>query len=800
MGAIMRAHDWASTPLGPIRRWPQSLRSTLSVVLNSPVMGTILWGPDLLMLYNDAYLPSMADRHPHALGRPVLEVWGAAWEQVAPPFHRAMATGQGFLNRDVELRILRHGQPVTTYWDFSAAAIRGEDGSIVGLLNQGFETTDQVLTLRALRHSDERLSLALSAGNIIGTWDWDIVADRVVADTRFCRLYSVDPALGSAGAPIDAFFASVLPDDLLMLRSAIATAMRTGDHFTAEYRLRLADGTVRWVAVQGRCLLDPDGKPLHFPGVSFDISERKDAELRLRELNADLERKVAERARERGKTWDLSPDLLGVLNHRGYFESVNPAWLATLGWTPEEIARTVFLELLHPEDLSRTRAAFEATLAGQPAIRFENRYRHKDGGYRWLSWVAIPEGDKVYCSARDITAAKAAEAQLVQAEDTLRQSQKMDAVGQLTGGLAHDFNNLLSGISGSLELTQARIAQGRVAEADRYINAAQGAARRAAALTHRLLAFSRRQTLDPKPTDVNRLVTGMEELIRRTLGPEICLKSRTNEDLWTTLVDPGLLENGLLNLCINARDAMADGGMLTIETDNVVLDAAAGRDDNLPPGRYVTLCVGDTGTGMSPDIIAHAFDPFFTTKPTGQGTGLGLSMIYGFARQSGGDVRIDSTIGQGTKVCVYLPRHIGEAEAAAAPVKLPDLSRAEQGETVLVVDDEPTVRMLVTEVLEEHGYVAIEAADGAAGLQVLQSDARVDLLVTDVGLPGGLNGRQMADAARSVRPDLKVLFITGYAENAVLNQADMATGMQVLTKPFALELLADRIKGLIAGR
>ena len=379
------------------------------------------------------------------------------------------------------------------------------------------------------------------------------------------------------------------------------------------------------------------------------------------------------------------------------------------------------------------------------------------------------------------------------AEEALRQSQKMEAVGQLTGGIAHDFNNLLTGIIGSLDLLQVRLRQGRTTEIDRYVAAAQGASKRAAALTHRLLAFSRRQTLDPKQTDVNRLVIGMEELIRRTVGPQITVEVVTAGGLWSTLIDSSQLENALLNLCINARDAMPEGGRITIETANKWLDERAAKDRDLPPGQYLSLCVTDNGTGMTPDVIARAFDPFFTTKPIGQGTGLGLSMVYGFVRQSGGQVRIYSEVGHGTTMCLYLPRHYGnsaETDAAAAPATS---AHARSGKTVLVVDDEPSVRMLVTEVLEELGYVPVEASDGPAGLRMLQSDMRVDLLVTDVGLPGGINGRQLADAARTTRPDLKVLFITGYAENAIIGNGHLAPNMGVLTKPFVMETLARRI-------
>jgi signal transduction histidine kinase len=381
-------------------------------------------------------------------------------------------------------------------------------------------------------------------------------------------------------------------------------------------------------------------------------------------------------------------------------------------------------------------------------------------------------------------------------EASLRQSQKMEAVGQLTGGLAHDFNNLLTGISGGLKLTKARLSQGKADSVDRYITTAQEAVKRAAALTHRLLAFSRRQALEPKPTNVNRLVTGMEELIRRTVGPAIYVEVVGAGGLWSTLVDPNQLENALLNLCLNARDAMPQGGRLTIETANRWLDERGARDHDIAPGQYISLCVTDTGTGMEPDVAAHAFDPFFTTKPLGQGTGLGLSMIYGFARQSGGQIRIYSEVGKGTTMCLYLPRHDDDPNFNDA-ANFPEASESlGDGEVVLVIDDEPSIRMLITDVLSDTGYSVLEASDGPAGLRVLQSAARIDLLITDVGLPGGMNGRQVADAARTLRPDLRVLFITGYAENALMGNGHLEKGMHVLAKPFEVERLAIKIREL----
>lgn len=405
----------------------------------------------------------------------------------------------------------------------------------------------------------------------------------------------------------------------------------------------------------------------------------------------------------------------------------------------------------------------------------------------------------LYLFGRDITAETEAAEALASAEEALRQSQKMEAVGQLTGGIAHDFNNLLAGILGNLELLELRISQGRLDAISRHLETAQGAAKRAAALTQRLLAFSRRQTLDPTSVNVNQLVAGLEDLLRRTVGPSVEIEVVGSGGLWTTLVDRYQLENALLNLCINARDAMPDGGRLTIETANKWLDDRMARDRELPPGQYVSLCVSDTGTGMTPEVIARAFDPFFTTKPLGEGTGLGLSMIYGFVRQSGGQVRIYSEVGAGTTMCIYLPRHMGTVAETPEPEPM-QIELGGHGETVLVIDDEASVRSLIVDVLTDGGYHVIEAADGPSGLKVLQSDLRIDLLITDVGLPGGMNGRQVADAGRVHRPRLKILFITGYAENAVVGNGLLGQDMHVITKPFGIEAIANKIRDLIDER
>ncbi|MBC2656266.1 response regulator [Pseudomonas sp. MSSRFD41] len=387
-------------------------------------------------------------------------------------------------------------------------------------------------------------------------------------------------------------------------------------------------------------------------------------------------------------------------------------------------------------------------------------------------------------------------AQLRHNEEALRQSQKMEAVGQLTGGIAHDFNNMLTGIIGSLELLRRRLARGRTEDLDSLIELGVTSANRAAGLTHRLLAFSRRQSLDAKPVEMNALVSAMGELLQRSLSENIQLELRLGEQLWVAEADPNQLESALLNLALNARDAMPDGGQLLVETFNRQLDLSFTQaHDNLEPGDYVVLRVSDNGCGMPEAILNRVFDPFFTTKPIGQGTGLGLSMIYGFSKQSHGHVTLDSTQGQGTQVCLYLPRFRGDSTSDEHQVQ-EQATTVENGETVLIVEDDPAVRVLVSTVLGELGYHFIEAGDAQGAMPILDSAQRIDLLVSDVGLPG-MNGRQLAEIGRQLRPELKVLFITGYAEHAAVRGGFLDPGMQLITKPFTFDLLTTKVREML---
>ena len=592
---------------------------------------------------------------------------------------------------------------------------------------------------------------------------------------------------------------AIHPDDAQATVEAWTKAVAERKVYVFEHRLRRRDGQWRHYSVRAIPTLDASGNVREWVGVHTDITGLRWTEERLRTLNAGLELGIQESMRERDRLWRMSRDILAIASLKGHFLSVNPAFTATLGWSEEEATSIPFIDMTHPDDRAGLLEELGTLGRGLPLVGYEIRDLHKDGSFRWLSWTIVPEGDLLYGVARDITVEKKQAEALRHAEDALRQAQKMEAVGQLTGGIAHDFNNLLASIVSNLELMKLRIAMGAAADLVRYIDSALNVTDRAAALTHRLLAFSRRQTLDPRPVDVNHLVDSMTELIQRTVGPSVQVDAVLAPHLWMTRCDPNQLESALLNLAINARDAMPEGGRFTIATGNIVLDTAyCAQHPDIAPGEYVTISVTDTGTGMTPEVAARAFDPFFTTKPLGQGTGLGLSMIYGFVKQSGGHIRIDTRPGGGTTVRMKLPRTVDTADGDTADGTLPGTAKAPANASLLIVDDEAPLRALLAELMETLGYRVVQAGDAAQALQLLQSGPRVDLLVTDLGLPGGTNGRQLAEMAHTMQPDLKVLFISGYAEdNATRNGLHASSGMQMMTKPFSMDAFASRVRGML---
>ena len=585
----------------------------------------------------------------------------------------------------------------------------------------------------------------------------------------------------------------VHPDDLPVALEGWDAALTSGTTYQTEFRLRRADGAYHWHIARALPIRGPNGKIDRWIGTNTDIEDQKATAEALAELNATLEQQVAQRTAELNRVWQNAQDLLVVIDPDGRFQAVSPSVKAILGYDPAELLGRALFDFVFPEDQTATQAALDQALHLKP---FENRYLHKDGGYRWLSWIATPEAGLIYATGRHITAEKEAALELAATQEALRQSQKMEAVGQLTGGIAHDFNNMLAVVIGSLDLLRRRIGEGD-ARAKRYADAATDGARRAALLTQRLLAFSRQQPLQPKPIDLNHLVSGMSDLLRHSLGAEVRLETVLAGGLWRTHADPNQLENVILNLAVNGRDAMPEGGRLTIETQNAHLDARyAAAHLGVPAGQYVMVAVTDSGSGMPAEVIAKAFEPFFTTKEVGKGTGLGLSQVYGFVKQSSGHVKIYSEPGEGTTVKIYLPRLIGQQQEDDGESANHELPLGEDLEVVLVVEDEAAVRQFSVDALTELGYRVLEADSAAAALRLLGAHPEIVVMFTDVIMPD-VNGRKLADEALRRLPDLKVLFTTGYTRNAVVHNGVLDPGVELLGKPFTIEELAAKMRDVL---
>jgi len=759
--------SWDETSIGAIDTWSPPMRTTLAYALRAAVPMVTFWGDKGVMIYNDAYRAFAGDRHPALLGSAILEGWTEDAAFNADMMQTVYRGGGTLSLKDREMILDRDGVARKLWADLEFSPALDEDGTPIGVVGVVVETTDAVMAERLLEGDRDRLWALTQDLLLVCTFEGVITAVNPSA-TRMLGWNSAE----MIGRAISEF---IHPDDLSSTAGELEKLSHGQSTLSFENRYRGKDGEYRllaWTAV-------PAEGRIH--AVGRDITEERDL------------------MQERDRVWKLSPVLKVVTDRQGVVTDVNPCWTRTSGWTREEsIGRrsTDFMIDDEPQWGERVKALAE----GHALPEYQTSVRCKDGASRIVRWTTVAEDDAFFGFGRDVTAETEAAAALEEAEAALRQSQKMEAIGQLTGGIAHDFNNLLQGITGSLEIVQRRIAQGRISELERYILGASNAAGRAAALTHRLLAFARRQPLAPEQVRVNTLVGSMEDLLRRTIGEQIDLEFVLAGGLWMTKCDPNQLESAIVNLVINARDAMPNGGRLTIETCNAHLDQAyAARQRGVRPGQYVCVCVTDTGVGMDAKTVARAFEPFFTTKPLGQGTGLGLSMIYGFAQQSEGYAKIYSEVGQGTTFKLYLPRHISETTEAEAAEAVMPLALAEAGEVVLVVEDEPLVRGLIVDELTDLGYTPLEAEDGLAGLQMLQTSRKIDLLITDIGLPG-LNGREMVEAGRISRPDLKVLFMTGYAENATLASGFLEHGMAMVTKPFAIDALASKVRAMIEER
>ena len=780
MGQRMRDHDWANTALGPLENWPLPLLSMVSACINLPTLTTVLWGADLIMLYNDAYIPSLADRHPHALGRPVSEVWGETWELVAAPFHQTMATGTGFVENDVALPMIRRGLPELTYWNFTATPIRGERGEILGLLNQGVEITEQRRAMDALRDLNADLENQVTERAYARGHTWRVSPDLLGVLNADGYFEASNPAwaamLGWSEEEVarTVFFDFLHPDDLAATQAVWDGLVNYGSPVHRfENRYRHINGSWRWLS----WVAVPDKGKVYCSARDITAAKESEAEL-------------ASRTAERDRMWETSPDLMLIIDFEGVFLRVNPAWKTVLGYEPEDLVNHHVNEFVLADDHSITTDAYElAAEGGLP--RIENRYRHKEGSVRWISWVAAPAGDVTYATGRDITHGKEQTAALLRAEEALRQSQKLDAIGQLTGGVAHDFNNLLTVIKSSTDLLKrADLAPERRA---RYVMAISDTADRAAKLTSQLLAFARRQALKPEVFDARESVLAIIDMIGTLTGPRVAVVTHLPPFACSLNADPSQFDTALVNMAINARDAMGSEGRLTISV-RIVDQMPAVRTQEAVSGAFVAVSVTDTGDGIAEENREKIFEPFFTTKGIGHGTGLGLSQVFGFAKQSGGEIMVQSTVGKGSTFTLYLPQAKDVAPRAADVCV--DLPADGAGICVLVVEDNDDVATFVVQTLTDLGYLTVWANSAQQALNELDKEAgRFDIVFSDVVMPG-MDGIDLAHAIRRSHPDMPILLTSGYSHVMAQNGT---FGFELLHKPYSIEQLS-RLLCKVAGR
>ncbi|MEO7068661.1 MAG: PAS domain-containing protein [Rhodanobacter sp.] len=825
MGELMRRRDWRSFPIGEPAQWPDALKSVVSLMLASRFPMFLLWGDQHLCLYNDGYIALLGKRHPDALGEPFQATWPEIWSSIHPFILSAYADESLYVE-SLPFQVERNQFQEEASFTFSYSPLRDLDGTIKGVFCACMETTEQLRAEAKLRESEARwrgLFNNMQEGFFLGQALRD--GNGHMVDFRFLEMnpgfeqQSGIVAADAIGRPVR----EVLPgiqEDLLQI---YARVVDSGEPQHFEVYIPVAGN--RWFEVRARrTSID------QFAVLFLDVTARRSVETALRKSEATF-RGLAQAVPN--QVWTASADgMLDWVNERTVdFSGIDVDQLHGNGWT----------RMVHPDDLLSAGQEWAQALDAGTPYQFEFRLRRSDESYRWHLARAIPIRDedgnidhwigtntdiddqkhneeelsRLNESLESRVAARGAE--LEQANAALRQAQKMEAVGQLTGGIAHDFNNLLTGMISGVDMLRTRLAQGRHDDIDRYIDAVATSAERAATLTHRLLAFSRRQPLKPEVVDVNARVDLLRELFDRTLGPSIELDIAATPELWRTSCDANQLESTLLNLIINARDAMREGGVLGIRTSNnardamreggvlgirtsnmVITEQEAASELGLAAGDYVEICVTDNGAGMTAAIASKVFEPFFTTKPLGEGTGLGLSMSYGFAKQSHGHIRIESEPGSGTRVMLYLPRYSGTDSTAAANATSgePPVPMSAKARTVLVVEDESVIRELILEVLQDKGWRCLQAADGNGALAQIQLHADIDLLITDVGLPG-INGRILAEQARRVLPKLRVLFVTGYAENSTFDLANSHHEMEMLTKPFGVNDLLRAVDGLL---
>ena len=727
--------------------------------------------------------------------------FGAAAFAGAPVFSSDIAQDQTWTERRKEA--LLHG--FRACW---AAPVFGANGHILGVLGLLFhaskhptqiETDLMTVTTRACAHLIEHCQAA--GGATAGEDHFRALAEAMPNQAWLARpdgvLYWVNErgydyaGAGPGQVPAD-WRKLVHPDDLAGALEGWNRAIAGAAPYETELRLRRGtDGAYRWFQVRAVAVRDSHGAVLRWVGTNTDVQEQKNAAEKLAYLNFSLEMEVANRTADRDRMWQLSTDIMLVADFGGMIIAVNPAWSAILARSEGEALGMDFLELVHPDDRAGTVLGFGQLEQGVPTLRLENRYRHRDGVYRWMSWTAAGSQGLIHAIGRDVTDEKEARLALARSEQALLQSQKLESIGKLTGGVAHDFNNVLQIISGNLQLLQLVVGANPIAM--KRVETAISAVERGAKLSSQLLAFARRQPLKPLVTDMGRLVRSTAELFRRAIGEMIETEIIAGPGLWHALIDPNQLENVLLNLAINARDAMDRQGKLTVQLDNVTL--APGQAEE--PGDYVRLAITDTGHGMEQDVLDKIFEPFFSTKKEGEGSGLGLSMAYGFIKQSGGHIKVYSQVGLGSTFEMYLPRTLEALADMRAALSGPVVGG---NETILVVEDDVHVQTAVFDMLRGLGYAVLKANTALSALAVVKSGVAIDLLFTDVVMPGELRSPEMVRQAKLILPDMAVLFTSGYTQNAIMQGGRLDPGVELLSKPYRREDLARKVRQILERR
>jgi signal transduction histidine kinase len=810
MGARMRAFDWAATAVGAIDTWPSALKISVDNMLSSDFPACIFWGTDFIAIYNDGYREMLGGK-PEALGQPMRITWSEAWADLRPIAQKAMQ-GESTFIEDYLVRADRRGFLEDSFFTFCYSPLFDEHGNVPGILDTVVETTGKVLADRRLQAERKRQNHLLQ--QMPG-----FVA--VLAGPTHVYTYVNDAYLAISG-PRD-FLGRTVREAFPELEGQGIYELLDGVYATGQpvhakgLPLRLqGDEGIRYIDLLYEAIHDDDGQVMGVFVGGYDTTEHvrakaelADSEARLLALAASLEQLVEQRTRALQDSEDFTRLALGATGGVGVWSylvavdkfycdaAISELYGLDAGVAANGISRLGFLANVHPEDMPRLHQTMSGGLQAEGGLELEYRICHPDGTVRTVLSRGHTYFDEAGQPVRrtgvgiDMTRQR-------QLEEQLRQSQKMDALGQLTGGIAHDFNNMLQGIVMPLQLIRKRVAAQKYEGLERYIEAGLESARRAASITQRLLAFSRRQPLVNRSISITAALRGLEAILRNAVGENVSLVIDEAPDAWAVLTDPHQFDSAVLNLTINARDAMPDGGTLTIAVANVALTAAqAARIEGLAAGDYVRVAVRDTGVGMSGAVMAQAFEPFFTTKPLGQGTGLGLSMIYGYARQSQGTVVLESVEGIGTAVNLYLPR--ATALAVPASVALPDMpAPSASPRQILVVEDDEVVRRMAVELLRDQGYQVLEASDGAQGMALLERSAPIDLLLSDVGLPGP-NGRQLADFALSRMPDIRVILMTGYAAHVASDAALLLGDVELMVKPFDADALLRKV-GELLGR